>query len=122
MHFISPPLAESDERKEVEAVLKEEYEKSEFKATYKQPKLILRESKVFLRNKFILHNVPYADENPWRNLILAADNRTASWTSATTHNKNEKILTSMGVVYSCGFMQAYGIATEAALNVNYLYE
>lgn len=29
MHFISPPLAESDERKEVEAVLKEEYEKSE---------------------------------------------------------------------------------------------
>jgi hypothetical protein len=40
----------------------EEYEKSEFKATYKQPKLILRESKVFLRNKFILHNVPYADE------------------------------------------------------------
>ncbi len=36
-------------------------------------------------------HVPYADENPWRNLILAADNRTASWTSATTHNKNEKI-------------------------------
>lgn len=29
MHFISPPLAESDERKEVEAVLKKEYEKSE---------------------------------------------------------------------------------------------
>ena len=29
MHFISPPLAESDERKEVEAVLKEEYEKSD---------------------------------------------------------------------------------------------
>ena len=40
----------------------EEYEKSEFKATYKQPKLILRDSKVFLRNKFILHKVPYADE------------------------------------------------------------
>lgn len=29
MHFISPPLAESEERKEVEAVLKEEYEKSD---------------------------------------------------------------------------------------------
>ncbi|MBR6820890.1 MAG: hypothetical protein IKM55_01550 [Bacilli bacterium] len=40
----------------------EEYEKSEFKATYKQPKLVLRDSKVFLRNKFILHKVPYADE------------------------------------------------------------
>lgn len=40
----------------------EEYEKSEFKATYKQPKLILRETKVFLREKFILHSVPYADE------------------------------------------------------------
>lgn len=40
----------------------EEYEKSQFKAIYKQPKLILRESKVFLRNKFILHKVPYADE------------------------------------------------------------
>ena len=40
----------------------EEYDKSEFKATYKQPKLILRDSKVFLRNKFILHKVPYADE------------------------------------------------------------
>lgn len=40
----------------------EEYEKSEFKATYKQPKLILKDSKVFLRNKFILHKVPYADE------------------------------------------------------------
>lgn len=33
------------------------------------------------------------------------------------YNKNEKILTSMGVVYSCGFMQAYGIATEAALKI-----
>ena len=40
----------------------EEYEKSSFKATYKQPKLILRDSKVFLRNKFILHRIPYADE------------------------------------------------------------
>ena len=40
----------------------EEYEKSGFRATYKQPKLILKESKVFLRDKFVLHKVPYADE------------------------------------------------------------
>ena len=40
----------------------EEYEKSEFKPIYKQPKIILKESKVFLRNKFILHSIPYADE------------------------------------------------------------
>lgn len=29
MHFVSPPLAESEQRKEIEAVLKEEYRKSE---------------------------------------------------------------------------------------------
>lgn len=40
----------------------EEYEKSEFKPIVKQPKIILKESKVFLRNKFILHSIPYADE------------------------------------------------------------
>lgn len=30
---------------------------------------------------------------------------------------NEKVLTSMNVVYSCGFSQGYGIATEAALKI-----
>ena len=40
----------------------EEYQKSEFQAIYKTPELILKDSKIFLRNKFILHNVPYADE------------------------------------------------------------
>ncbi len=40
----------------------EEYDKSEFQPVYKNPKLILRDSKVFLREKFILHKVSYADE------------------------------------------------------------
>lgn len=40
----------------------EEYEKSEFQPIFKQPKLILRDSKVFLREKFVLHKVPHADE------------------------------------------------------------
>lgn len=33
------------------------------------------------------------------------------------YNTNEKILTSMDVVYTCGFMQGYGIATEGALKI-----
>lgn len=33
------------------------------------------------------------------------------------YHTNEKILTSMDVVYTCGFMQAYGLATEGALKI-----
>lgn len=33
------------------------------------------------------------------------------------YETNEKILTSMEVVYTCGFMQGYGIATEGALKI-----
>lgn len=33
------------------------------------------------------------------------------------YHTNEKILTSMKTVYTCGFMQGYGIATEAALKI-----
>ena len=40
----------------------EEYEKSQFEPTFIRPKLILKDSKVFLREKFILHKVSYADE------------------------------------------------------------
>ena len=40
----------------------EDYEKNEFEPTFIRPKLVLKESKVFLREKFILHRIPYADE------------------------------------------------------------
>ena len=40
----------------------EEYENSGFKATVLEPKLILRDSKVFLKEKFIIHKVAHADE------------------------------------------------------------
>lgn len=33
------------------------------------------------------------------------------------YKKNKSILTSMSVVYTCGFIQAYGIASEAALKI-----
>lgn len=33
------------------------------------------------------------------------------------YSLNKKVLTSMSVVYSCGFMQGYGIACEAALKI-----
>ena len=40
----------------------EDYEKNEFEPTFIRPKLVLKESKVFLREKFILHRISYADE------------------------------------------------------------
>lgn len=40
----------------------EDYEKTDFEMTYVKPKIVLKESKVFLREKFILHRVSYADE------------------------------------------------------------
>ncbi len=40
----------------------DEYEKSDFKPTFIRPKLVLKDSKVFLREKFVLHKVSYADE------------------------------------------------------------
>lgn len=40
----------------------EEYEKSGFQPVFKQPKLVLKESKIFLREKFVLHKVSHADE------------------------------------------------------------
>jgi hypothetical protein len=40
----------------------EDYEKSEFKATVVKSKIVLRDVKVFLREKFVLHKVAYVDE------------------------------------------------------------
>ena len=40
----------------------EDYEKTDYEATFVQPKLILKDSRIFLREKFVLHQVPYADE------------------------------------------------------------
>ena len=40
----------------------EDYEKTEFEASYVKPKLVLKDSRIFLREKFVLHQVPYADE------------------------------------------------------------
>lgn len=40
----------------------EDYEKTGFKTVSVRPKLLLKESKVFLRERFVLHKVPYADE------------------------------------------------------------
>ena len=40
----------------------EELRRVEYKATVLEPKLVLRDVKVFFREKFILHNVSYADE------------------------------------------------------------
>lgn len=42
--------------------INEDYEKTDFKAVTLEPKLVLRNSKVFLRERFVLHKVPYADE------------------------------------------------------------
>lgn len=33
------------------------------------------------------------------------------------YNRNKKVLTSMTVLYSCGFIQGYAVATEAALKI-----
>lgn len=40
----------------------EDYDKTDYDATFVQPKLILKDSRIFLREKFVLHQVPYADE------------------------------------------------------------
>ena len=40
----------------------EDYENTGFDAVSIRPRLVLKESKVFLRERFVLHKVPYADE------------------------------------------------------------
>lgn len=40
----------------------EDYENTGFDAVSIKPRLVLKESKVFLRERFVLHKVPYADE------------------------------------------------------------
>ena len=38
------------------------YEQTDFKPVFLNPKIILKDSRVFLREKFVLHKIPYADE------------------------------------------------------------
>lgn len=40
----------------------EDYDKTDYQVTFVQPKIFLKESRIFLREKFVLHQVPYADE------------------------------------------------------------
>lgn len=40
----------------------EDYENTGFDAISVRPRLVLKESKIFLRERFVLHKVPYADE------------------------------------------------------------
>ena len=40
----------------------DDYEQTDFKPIFLNPKIILKDSRVFLREKFVLHKIPYADE------------------------------------------------------------
>lgn len=59
-------------------------------------------------------HVPYQEENPWRTLTLSADNRTASWTSSSLHNKGEEITGYFyfGIVFDFNFSYIVGSSNE----------
>ena len=59
-------------------------------------------------------HVPYQEENPWRTLTLSADNKTASWTSSSLHNKGEVITGYFyfGIVFDFNFSYIVGSSNE----------
>ena len=59
-------------------------------------------------------HVPYQEENPWRTLTLSADNKTASWTSSSLHNKGEEITGYFyfGIVFDFNFSYIVGSSNE----------
>lgn len=59
-------------------------------------------------------HVPYQEENPWRTLTLSADNKTASWTSSSLHNKGEEITGYFyfGIVLEFDFSYIVGSSNE----------
>lgn len=40
----------------------DDYDKTEFVSTFVKPGILLKDSKVFLRERLVIHNIPYADE------------------------------------------------------------
>ena len=68
----------------------DDYEQTDFKPVFLNPKIILKDSRVFLREKFVLHKIAYADE-------VGSTTKILKYVKESSHNEFI-IVTEIGVV------------------------